>query len=88
MVLGLQVACFPFEFFKLQNFKFKYFKKIVTNTIFFEMGEPQLLHQNDAYGLLFQLFGKSRQRALHRTYKPEPPNKGIKVQSTNKLVQS
>jgi hypothetical protein len=29
-------------------------------TFIFEMGEPQPLHQNDAYGiLLFQLFHKS-----------------------------
>jgi hypothetical protein len=79
MVLGLQVACFPFEFFKLQNFEFKYFKKTRNEYHFFEMGEPKPLHQNDAYGLLFQLFGKTRQRALHRTYKPEPPNKGVKA---------
>jgi hypothetical protein len=53
---------------------------------FFERGSPQPLHQNDVYSLLlFQLFNKSQQKALHRSYKPEPPNKGVK--STTKLVQ-
>jgi hypothetical protein len=47
--------------------------------LFFEMGEPQPLQQNDAYGhLLFELFSQSRQKALHRSYKPEPPKKGVK----------
>jgi hypothetical protein len=49
-------------------------------SLFLEMREPQPLHQSDAYGpLLFQTFNKIWQKALQQSYKPEPPNKGVKA---------
>jgi hypothetical protein len=44
------------------------------------MGEPQPLYQNDADDfLLFQLFKRKSTKALHRSYKLEPPNEGVKT---------
>jgi hypothetical protein len=47
---------------------------------FFRYGEPEPVHQNDAYVfLLFQLFNRKPAKALHRTYKPEPANIDVKA---------
>jgi hypothetical protein len=51
--------------FKVVSFLIAWLLTALVETNFFRMGEPQPLHQNDAYGLsLFHVFNKSRPKSL------------------------